>query len=134
MTGKKRQSSPLKEVGVEQVIQQKMVVVANILRIKDSITERTISFDPYALEYRLSILNSYIEKAMGLQSEIESIEPNDNTRSELEDICVSSKSLLLSVINKKKRSSLADTSMFSPSHHRVYPACDCRSLVVAKQS
>ncbi|XP_055859254.1 uncharacterized protein LOC129921447 [Episyrphus balteatus] len=56
---------------------------------------------------------------MNCQSEIESIDRNDDSRGELEDICVGAKALLISHVNKRRKSSAIDYSFSNPHHSRL---------------
>lgn len=78
----------------------------NITRIKNVLEERGSSLNPIDLEYRLEILNSYIKQIMAYQTEIEKIMPDDNKRGELEEVCISTKSLLLSKLGNGRRTSV----------------------------
>lgn len=72
-------------------------VVKNIERIKQSVVNKTISFNPFEIDCRLEILKDYINQAMEVQSELDVLNPDNEDRSALEDLCVSTKSLLLSL-------------------------------------
>ncbi|XP_055840716.1 uncharacterized protein LOC129908323 [Episyrphus balteatus] len=119
MTGKKRQASPKKNADLENLIHQRLQIKNNIIRIKTGLEERTLSLNPIELECRLDILNSYIDQLMNCQSEIESIDRNDDSRGELEDICVGAKALLISHVNKRRKSSAVDYSFSNPHHSRL---------------
>ena len=115
-----QQSRPNK---IDVANQQKDTIMANIARIKRSITDRTISTNPIELECRLDILNSYIEQAMVMQSEIDIIDPTNDGRSELEDLCVSTKSLLIAKLGNNRRPSNDNNSTFScPAHQSRLPS------------
>ena len=77
------------------MITKKAKAVENIVRIRQFILEKTISFNQIELECWLDILKNYIDKAMKLQSFVDNLDPENNDRPELEDICVTTKSLFL---------------------------------------
>ena len=98
MTSRKRHDSPSKSESFEKLITKKTKVVEKIIRIRQSILEKTISFNPIELECRLDILKNYIDQAIKLQSDMGNLDPENNDRVELEDICVSTKALFLSLL------------------------------------
>ena len=55
-------------------------IIANIDRIRQSVVDRTISFNPMELEYRLDILKSYIDQAMKLQSDVDNLDSDNDDR------------------------------------------------------
>lgn len=118
--GKKHQPAPESEE-LTRLKQQKGKVVENISRIKTSIVNKTISFNPFEIECRLEILQEYITKAMNYQSELENLDPSNDERSELENLCVSTKSLLLNLQSKNRKSSLNETSFNMQAHHSRLP-------------
>lgn len=61
----KKDKSDDKQLGLLQLKRNK--ISGNILRIKKSFTERTISLNPSEMECRLEILNSYIEQVLKVQ-------------------------------------------------------------------
>ncbi|XP_055909622.1 uncharacterized protein LOC129944297 [Eupeodes corollae] len=119
MTGKKRQQSPKKSADLEHLVHQRLQIKNNIIRIKTGLEEKTLSLNPIELECRLDILNSYIDQLMNCQSEIESEDRADDSRGELEDICVGAKALLISHVNKRRKSSVVDYSFSNPHHSRL---------------
>ncbi|XP_037819937.1 uncharacterized protein LOC119609284 [Lucilia sericata] len=121
MVGKKRQDSPSKSEALTKALEKKAKVVQNIERIRQSIREKTISFNPIELECRLDILTSYIDQAMKLQSEVDNLDPNNDDRAELENICVITKSLFLSILAKTRKSSVPETSFSVQSHQSRLP-------------
>lgn len=122
MAGGRKHQSPPQHTGAEALIQQKATVANNIARIKRSIKERTISTNPIELECRLDILNSYIEQAMAYQSELDIIAPTNDDRVVLEDLCVSTKSLLMAKLGNNRNSSLSNSTMAYPPHHSRLPS------------
>jgi len=63
----------------------------DVTRMRKAFEENTISFNPPQIQCRLEILNSYIAKAMALQSEIDMIDQDNRNRSALEENCVITK-------------------------------------------
>ncbi|XP_046803876.1 uncharacterized protein LOC124419278 [Lucilia cuprina] len=106
---------------LEILNQQKNTVLNNINRVRRSIKEKTISFNLLELECRLDILNSYIEQAMTYQSEIDILDPENDERSAVEDLCVSTKCLLLGYLTPIRRQSSHDSTIGYPTHHSSLP-------------
>ncbi|XP_055919381.1 uncharacterized protein LOC129951309 [Eupeodes corollae] len=116
----KRQSSPNQDAELETLRHQRNTIKNNIMRIKKGIEEKTMSSNPIELECRLDLLKSYIDQLMACQSNIESADRSDDSRGELEDICVSAKALLLSLVNKRNNSTaIADFTFSNPHHSRL---------------
>lgn len=82
--------------------QQRSSSRKNITRIKNLLDDTTTVWNPIDLECRLDILNSYIKQIMAYQSEIEKIDTEDDRRGDLEDLCVSVKSKLLSLLGRNR--------------------------------
>lgn len=94
---------------------QRSSAKGNISRIKKMYQDGSASLNPIDMECRLEILNSYIKQLMAYQTEIEKLCPDDSKRGELEDICVSTKSLLLSKLGGIRRASVShDVTMSLP--------------------
>ncbi|XP_075163365.1 uncharacterized protein LOC142235999 [Haematobia irritans] len=120
MTGKKRQTSPCLATSLESLRSQKAASVANIERIRQSVKDKTISFNPIEIECRMEILNSYINTLMAHQSELDLLDPTNGERASVEDLCVSTKSLFLKILSNHRKSSVAETS-FSVQHQSKLP-------------
>ncbi|XP_065368751.1 uncharacterized protein LOC135961183 [Calliphora vicina] len=118
MQASKRNGKPSR---LEALCQQKNTVLNNIDRVRRSIREKTISFNPIELECRLDILNSYIEQAMTYQSEIDILDPENEDRSAVEDLCVSTKCLLLGYLTPSRKQSMLDTTIGCSTHHSSLP-------------
>lgn len=71
---------------------------ANVTRIKN-VVENTSSLDQMELECRLEVLNDHIKQLMNHQNDIEDVDNTDNSRGELENICIKAKTVLLKRIN-----------------------------------
>ena len=98
----------------ETLEKQRSVVKANINRIKNMYQTNTASLNPIDVECRLEILTSYIKQLMSYQTEIEKINPEDTRRGELEEICITAKSLLLSKLGGRRPSTSNDFTMSFP--------------------
>lgn len=96
--GKKQHATLSRQTSVEMLYQQKNTVMSYIARIRRSIKEKTISFNPNEIKYRLEILDQYIDQAMVYQSEIDVLDPSNNDRADLEDLCVTIKCLLIKIL------------------------------------
>ena len=121
MGGKKHQEDTA-TIMFDKICKQKNKVVQDIVRIRQSIMDKTISFNATELECRLDILKSYIDKAMALQSEIDELSPDNDDRAELEDVCVTTKSLFLQLLAKYRRPSGQEMSFYGQSaHHSRLP-------------
>lgn len=116
--GKKHQSDPAND-NSQKLSQRMEKVVKNIERIKQSVVNKTISFNPFEIDCRLEILKDYINQAMEVQSELDVLNPDNEDRSALEDLCVSTKSLLLSLQAKNRRSSLPESSFMQAHQFRL---------------
>ncbi|XP_065368808.1 uncharacterized protein LOC135961242 [Calliphora vicina] len=115
--GKKQKSS----TSLESLYQQKNKILNNVSRIRRSIKEKTISFNQNELHCRLEILNSYIEDVMDIQTEIDILDPSNDERSDLENLCVSTKSMLLGYLTPREHS-IAETTLGFSSHHSRLPS------------
>lgn len=91
--------------------QQRSTAKGNITRIKNNIgnTERSL----VELECRLDILNSYIKQIMSYQTAIEKIYPQDDRRPEIEELCISAKTKVISLLGPRlpRDSSFLDNTL-----------------------
>ena len=92
--GSKRQDFSSRVEYLEKLRTKKAKVITNIDRIRKSVVDRTISFNPMELECRLDILKSYINQTMKLQSDMDNLDCGNDDGVELENLCVTTKSLL----------------------------------------
>ncbi|XP_037929892.1 uncharacterized protein LOC119664680 [Teleopsis dalmanni] len=129
MPTKKRSQSLQSPKGVETLIHNREAVVADILRLKANLLEGNVAKSPSELECRLEILDSYIDKAMQYQSKIFDLDPTDDYRAVLEDICVSTKSLFLQKLKKHRL-----VSAPAISHHCGRPQSKLPSMRLPKFS
>ncbi|XP_075167480.1 uncharacterized protein LOC142239573 [Haematobia irritans] len=118
MGGKKHQTP---DIELEKLQQRRSKLMENINRIRLSITNKTISLNKTELECRLDILKSYIDQVMNLQSEIEVLDPSDDLRERVEDTSVSAKTLLLNLVSRNRKSSIAETSFCAQAHTSRLP-------------
>ncbi|XP_075151043.1 uncharacterized protein LOC142225150 [Haematobia irritans] len=92
---------------------QRASAKGNITRIKKFLEDRRETLNTIDLECRLEILNSYIKQLMAYQTEIEKISPDDR-RAELEEICITTKTLLLTQMGSCRPSMSHDTTFSAP--------------------
>lgn len=94
---------------------QRSKIRGNITRIKKMYQDGTGSLDQIDMQLRLEILDSYIKQLMDYQTEIEKLNPDDNKRGELEEVCIGAKSILLSKLGSTRRTSIIhDYTMSAP--------------------
>jgi hypothetical protein len=96
-------------------------VTEDISRIKHKFKSSSVSKNQFELQCRLDMLNSYIEKAMGLQSEIDSLDPENDNRSGLEEICVTTKALFMSALAPSGNKSQTQNARSCISHYSNLP-------------
>ncbi|XP_036347924.1 uncharacterized protein LOC118757306, partial [Rhagoletis pomonella] len=65
------------------------------------------------------MLNSYSEKLLACQSEIEEIDEDDDTRDSLEDLIVGTKAMLKSILSENNKHKASDTSFTAPHSSRL---------------
>ncbi|XP_037931322.1 uncharacterized protein LOC119666116 [Teleopsis dalmanni] len=129
MPTKKRSHSLQSPKAVDTLIHNREAVVADILRLKANLLEGIVSKSPSELECRLEILDSYIDKAMQYQSKIFDLDPTDDYRAVLENVCVSTKSLFLQKLKKHRL-----VSAPAISHHCGRPQLKLPSMRLPKFS
>lgn len=88
--------------------QQRNFMKRNISNIQKKV-------DATILECRLQILESYFKQICHIQGQIESMSPNDKTRCDLEEIFITAKAKILSLLNKSRCSVAMDTSFLNAS-------------------
>ena len=106
---------------MEKLVLRKPKVVKNITRIRQSILENTIVFNPIELECRVDILKNYIDQAINLQSDVDQLDPENNHRAELENICVTTKTLFLTLLAKNGQSNVPEMPFLGQSHQSRLP-------------
>ena len=87
---------------MDSLQKQRATIRGNISRIHNMYQNGSASTNPIDLECRLEILSSYIKEIMAYQTEIEKINPDDTKRGEIEEVCIGSKSLLLSKLGGRR--------------------------------
>ena len=87
----------------------------NIQRIKHQLDIGSVALQLTELECRLESLNKHIEKANHLQSKIDELDVEDDDDGELEELCILTKSGLLSLINALKADSSHNATVVSAS-------------------
>ena len=128
MSKTKRQSDDMEKI--EQIRSRQKNVIKSIERIKQSVYDKTISFNPNELECWLDILKAYIDTTMSLQSDLDVYNPTNDDRVELVDICLTTKSLFLSMITKNRKTSLPETQGKANRFAiQCFQACVCPNLV-----
>lgn len=123
MTGKHgRQKSPDNDNPMdtlEPLKKKRQMLLLKILRVKKAVKEKAVSLNPTEIKCRLEILNSYIEQAISIQDELDIICSNEAESVELENACVSTKSLLLSFRERHRLPNPQETSMSVPHQSRL---------------
>ena len=102
------------EQSLDSLQTQRATIKGNISIILNMYQDGSTSTNPIALEFRLEILSSYIKQIMAYQTKIEKINPDDTKRSEIEEVCISAKSLLLSKLSDGKQSGVNDFPLSVP--------------------
>ena len=106
-------------IDLELLIKIRSKLKANILRIKTAIVEKTISFDSCEIECRLDMLNNYVKEVMEIQSQIELIDDDDAERGNVEDLCVTTKSKLMSLLKKPDKKKDLNETFFEKSFNQI---------------
>ncbi|XP_055388149.1 uncharacterized protein LOC129616520 [Condylostylus longicornis] len=95
------------EADIEKLKTQRASAKSSLTRIKNIVENKKESLSLPELECRLGILESYFKQLLSCQTSYETLMPNDNTnityRSECEEVYISVKSLLTSLISNKKQ-------------------------------
>ena len=128
MTSRKRQDSSSKTESLEKLITKKARVVENIIRIRQSILEKTIVFIPVELDCRLDILKNYIDQAMKLQSDVDNLDTEKNYRADHKDIYVTTKSLFLSLLTKNGLSNVPEMVFLGQPYQSRLPNMKLRKI------
>ncbi|XP_043071692.1 uncharacterized protein LOC122322695 [Drosophila grimshawi] len=96
---------------LEDYRRQRANIKRNISRIKtlvDGQSGDSSKRSPADLQCRLGILESYFKQSLAIQSEIETLDPNDNGRAELEDNYVHIKLAIKKLLGEDLNSTVAD--------------------------
>ena len=106
--------------GAESLVslkQQRTNMKKNISALKSKIEKDASKLDATILECRLEILESYFKQICHIQTQIEKLAPEDNHRSDLEEVFISAKASLLSHIEEKRHNRSFDASIV---HNTTY--------------
>lgn len=95
---------------IEELKQQRSSTKGSITRIKNAVESKSSTLSPTELECRLGILESYFKQGLSYQTQIEKLAPSDTGRGEIEDLYISTKSKILSLMGERRRGSVPDTS------------------------
>lgn len=92
---------------------QSTTMKRNISNMKTKIEKDGSTTDYTILECRLQILESYFKQINYIQTQIERLDQTDSSRSDLEDLFITAKSLIVNLLHKKRRSSDVDQSFLN---------------------
>ncbi|XP_073814286.1 uncharacterized protein isoform X1 [Musca autumnalis] len=95
--------------------QQRSLIKKNITNIQKKVEKDGSKMDSTILECRLEILEEYFKQLCTIQSQIETINTNDNGRSDLEETFIVAKAKILKLINKNRGSVAVDNSLMNVS-------------------
>lgn len=101
------------EQSLDELKQQRSCTKGNITRIKN-LVEKSTNLTPTELECRLGILESYFKQALAYQTQIERVLATDTGHSELEELYVTTKTKIISLMGEKRRSSTIEPSFMMP--------------------
>ena len=87
----------------------------NITNIQKKNEKDGDKVDATILQCRMQILEAYFKEICHIQGQIEKLSPNDNSRSDLEEIFSAATAKLLSLINKSRCSTSVEHSFFNAS-------------------
>lgn len=99
----KTSSAEVDSLETDELLEQLDRVRRNIQRIDKAVREQAEPFEPCEMECRLDILNDYIKKAFDLQLQIEQINIDISCRADLEDLCVSARSFVMSACSRSNK-------------------------------
>ncbi|XP_065356116.1 uncharacterized protein LOC135950508 [Calliphora vicina] len=92
---------------------QRTTMKRTISNLKTKIEKEGSSADYTIIECRLQMLESYFKQVSHIQTQIERLDPSDEGRTDLEEIFIASKSYMVDLLNKKRRSSDVDQSFLN---------------------
>ncbi|XP_073814581.1 uncharacterized protein [Musca autumnalis] len=102
-----------RDTSLEELKQQRGSSKGSMTRIKN-IIESNSSLSHTELECRLGIVESHFKQASYYQSQIEKLSPKDTGRSEIEELYITVKTKILTLIGQGRRSSIAEQSFVFP--------------------
>lgn len=92
---------------------QRSTMKRTITKLKIKVEREGSSADYTIIECRLQMLESYFKQVSYIQTQIERLDASDEGRSDLEELFISSKSFMVDLLNKKRRSSDVDQSFLN---------------------
>ncbi|XP_061387580.1 uncharacterized protein LOC133322632 [Musca vetustissima] len=101
--------------GMSSLKQQRSSIKKDISNIQKKIEKAGSKMDSTILECRMEILESYFKQLCQVQSQIEAINPNDNSRMELEEAFILAKAKIMKLLNKNRGSVSVDNSLMNAS-------------------
>ncbi|XP_055916442.1 uncharacterized protein LOC129949183 [Eupeodes corollae] len=102
------------EPTLDELKQQRASTRGSITRIKNIVESSSNVLTATELECRLGILESYFKQILVYQTKIEVLVPNDTSRGEIEDLYITAKTKILSLLGTNRRSSVADMTLGIP--------------------
>ena len=102
---------------IDELKQQRASTKKNLSRVK-KIIEQSASgekkkLSALELKCRLGIVESYHKQAMGLQTSIEKLQPDDAGREDLEEIYISTKCLIQTLLGEDANTTFCESSIVS---------------------
>lgn len=80
---------------LESLQRQRASVKANVTRTKNLVN---VTMSASELECRLSLVEAYFKQLLSIQSDIENLNPNDNARADIEELCILTKSKIIDIM------------------------------------
>ena len=90
---------------------QRSTMKHTITKLKSKVEKEGTSCDYAIIKCRLQMLESYFTQLSHIQTQIERLDAADESRSELEEIFVQAKALMVDLLSKKRLSSDTDISL-----------------------
>lgn len=107
-------TSTASTISLDDLKQQRSSTKGSITRLKNYVESKSDILTATELECRLGILESYFKQVLAYQTQIERLAPTDTCRSELEELYISSKTKILSLLGTGRRMSTAETTFAVP--------------------
>ena len=92
---------------------QRGAMKRNITKLKIKVEKEGSTVDYTLLKCRLQISESYFAHISHIQTQIERLDPSDEGRSDIEELFVRAKALMVDLLGKKRRSSQDDHSFLN---------------------
>ncbi|KAI8115819.1 hypothetical protein CVS40_12025 [Lucilia cuprina] len=80
---------------LDTLVRQRTSVKANVTRIKNLVNE---SMSASELECRLSLVETYFKQLLSIQNDIETLQPKDISRTDIEELCILTKSKIIDLL------------------------------------